>query len=119
MMTTFARKAAERAARHSAQKLVRHARIDPRRGWSLLTNPGVAAGPKFSALAIGLALTGLLVLFEVPLEGAISVLAPILGLVAGAFADGMEILVLPLLIACASLSIILPTTSSLLPVGPE
>jgi hypothetical protein len=105
MMSFFARKKAMRVVRQSARKLTNRAGIDPHRGWRLLWGHEVPTGAKFSALAVGIVITALLLVMEFPIEGAIAAVAPPLGFIAGALGDGIEIVLLPLLIACSALSL--------------
>jgi hypothetical protein len=83
---------------------VRRAGIDPRRGWSLFWTRGVPAGSKITSLFVGVVATAILMAFEFPLEAIVATLAPIVGLVADAAIDGLEVIALPVLLACCMLS---------------
>ena len=62
-------------------------------------------GLKFLSLIIGIGATGLLMFFEFPLEGVLAAVLPVLGLVADFAVDGLEVLLVPVLIACCALSL--------------
>ncbi len=69
---------------------------------------------KVAALAIGVALTGVLTALELPLEALLGLFLPVLGLAADFVVDGLEFLVLPVLFA----SLILPLLTPAAPPGP-
>lgn len=79
-----------------------------------MRDPRVPAAKKLAALVAGVGLTMVLVLLEVPLEGILGFIAPVIGFAADAMVDGAEFLVVPLVIAVAILPYLVK-----LPVGPE
>ena len=63
---------------------------------------------KALALAIGCGLTTALVALEVPLESVLGILLPFIGEALDLFVDGLEVLVLPMVLASAVLPYLLP-----------
>jgi hypothetical protein len=95
------------AATHAAVK--RYARNGGRSrtqyGLALFKDPTVPFGSKFLAIATGFALTGILMLLQVPFEIVIGLIIPFfLDEAAMLMANGLELLLLPVLIA----SLVLP-----------
>jgi hypothetical protein len=78
--------------------------FDFRFGFELMIDRRVPFAAKFISLVIGLALTGMLLTLEAPLELLLGAFLPLLGFAADAIVDGLEIVVLPLLFA----SLLLP-----------
>jgi hypothetical protein len=74
-----------------------------RLGWQLMRDPRVQVGKKAAALMAGLLITLTLLVCEVPLEGLLGLIAPIVGLGADLMIDGAEIVLFPLLISLAIL----------------
>lgn len=68
-------------------------------GFALLRDRRVPMGPKVRALAVGIAVTAICEMLEVPVEAIIAGLVPVLGLGIDIALDGLEFVALPLLIA--------------------
>ena len=77
-------------------------------GWAMMRDPRVSAFRKLFALAIGIGVVSLLIALELPLELLTMVLLPIAGEILTFVIDGVEMLVLPGLIACAILPLMQP-----------
>jgi len=73
--------------------------LDLRLGYTLLRDKRVSLGVKLASLGIGVALTVGLVLLEVPLEAVIGTLLPLLGLALDFAFDGIEFIVVPVVVA--------------------
>lgn len=71
-----------------------------RYGFALLKDRSTPISAKALSMVIGLMLTGLLLILEIPLDGIIAFLAPFLGIAADIAFDGAELLLLPVLFAC-------------------
>jgi len=82
--------------------------LDVRLGFALMRDRRVPLRTKAFALLIGLAVTGLVELFEIPLESVLSVLLPIFGVVGDMIVDGAEIIAGPLLLANVLLPFLAP-----------
>lgn len=78
--------------------------LDVRYGFSLLRDRNVPMYPKVLSLAIGIAVTALLFALEAPLEFLIGLFVPLFGLELDLLVDGIELLVVPVVIA----SLVLP-----------
>ncbi len=78
--------------------------LDARFGFALLKDRRVPLGSKAVALGAGAVLTAGMVALELPLEGAIALLMPVVGLLGDAAIDGVQAVAGPLLIA----SLLLP-----------
>jgi len=100
MPNIVARAVANRVGTHGR----RHGWFDVRHGFALLRSREVPVGKKAAALAIGLVVTGLLYLFEIPMEAVLGVLLPFLGLGFDLAVDGLELVILPILFACLVLN---------------
>ena len=72
--------------------------IDPKLGFALLRDRRVSVLAKLASIASGVVFTAILVALEVPLEGIIGALLPILGLVFDFAFDGIEFLILPVVV---------------------
>ncbi len=82
--------------------------FDWRLGLRLMRDGRVSARSKFQAIALGvLALVALEVL-ELPVQTALFVLLPILGIAADAVVDGIELLAVPFLISTIALPFLAP-----------
>lgn len=60
----------------------------------------VPIGPKIVSLGIGAFAVAVPVALEVPLEALLGVFVPLLGFAADVAIDGLEVIVLPILIGC-------------------
>ena len=88
--------------RHAPHAAVGHAHrrgwIDIKLGIALMRDQRVSILTKLAAIASGAALTAVFVALEVPLEAIVGALLPLLGLVFDIAFDGIEFLVLPIVI---------------------
>ncbi len=66
----------------------------------MLKDRGIPVTSKVLALGVGVALTGALVLLEVPFEFLVGLLVPVVGLGADVAIDGVEALIMPVVFAC-------------------
>ncbi|MES2460309.1 MAG: hypothetical protein V4671_06985 [Armatimonadota bacterium] len=82
--------------------------LDFKMGVSLLRDRRVSAGTKLLALGIGVGLTMLLEVFEMPLETLVAVVLPGVGLAANFAMDGLEAVLCPLLFAALALPHLAP-----------
>jgi len=92
------------AGRHATHKAITHEAhrrgwLNLRLGFALLRDRRVSLLTKLASLASGVVLTAILVAIEFPLEGLIGLLLPFLGLAFDFVFDGLEIVVLPLLVS--------------------
>ena len=79
-----------------------------RLGWTLLKEKQVPFSAKLFALALGGVATLLIIALEVPPEGLLTALVPIVGIFAGVALDGLEIFVLPIVFAMLLMPILAP-----------
>ena len=84
--------------RHAARRF-----LNFRLGWQLFRDPRVSVAKKGAAVSIGIIITLLLIVCEVPLEGLLGLMAPLVGVAADVLVDGAELVLLPLIIAMAIL----------------
>jgi hypothetical protein len=77
--------------------------LNIRLGWQFMRDPNVPVIKKIAALGIGVTLTLVLMALEVPLEGILALIAPLVGAAADIAIDGAEMVILPLLLALAIL----------------
>lgn len=82
--------------------------IDPKFGLKLLRDKRVPLQPKIAAFALGLGAVFVLEILELPLQMALMILLPIVGLAADLALDGVEILAGPLLVATLTLPYLAP-----------
>jgi hypothetical protein len=73
-------------------------RLSFKLGFALMRDRRVPLRAKGLALLLGLALTGLLEVFEIPMEGLISMLVPLVGMAGDMALDGVELVAGPLLL---------------------
>ncbi len=76
----------------------------------MLRDRQVSLVAKLIALAFGVALTAMLLLLEIPLEGLLGLFLPFIGFAADVVVDGLEFLILPVLFAGLILPHLLPTS---------
>jgi hypothetical protein len=90
-----------KAAKHA---IGRHARkgglLDVKYGFSLLRDRRISFAPKLLAIAIGIAVTALLMALEAPLELILGLFLPLVGFELDLLMDGVEVVLFPLLVAC-------------------
>jgi hypothetical protein len=82
--------------------------IDPKFGMKLLRDPRVPAKSKFLAFSLGLGAVFVLEILELPLQTALMLLLPVVGLAADFALDGIELLAGPLLVASLALPWLAP-----------
>lgn len=101
-----------RVGRHAATAAVggrfADGRFDIKLGFALLRDRRLAIWPKLLALAVGGALAALLIAFEISPEGILAVLLPGLGLALDFVTDGLEAVILPVLIGALVLPFVAP-----------
>lgn len=97
----------DKSIRVLAPKAAKASRI--RVGFSLFKDGRVPLHIKVLALTLGACLTAILVVFEFPFEGIVSLLFPFLGVPFDFAVDGLEIVFLPILVAI----LILPSLTRL------
>ena len=68
-------------------------------GYALLRDRGVSLRPKLTALCMGLAVAGLIELLQIPVEGLLALVLPVVGAAGDVALDGAEAVVLPVLVA--------------------
>ena len=89
-------------------RLLRKPLLDVRLGFALMRDGRVPLRTKLLAVLIGLAVTGLVEFLEIPVEGVLSVLLPILGAAGDFVIDGAEMIAGPLLLANVLLPFLAP-----------
>jgi hypothetical protein len=82
--------------------------LDIKLGFALMRDGRVPLRSKAFAVLLGLAITGMVEFLELPVEGILSMLLPILGAVGDVVVDGAELLAGPLLLAGALLPFVAP-----------
>jgi len=68
-------------------------------GYALLRDRRVSLRPKVVALGVGLAAVGLIELLQLPFESVLALLLPAVGAAADIAVDGVEAVVVPVLVA--------------------
>ncbi|MBV8175160.1 MAG: hypothetical protein JO151_11445 [Verrucomicrobia bacterium] len=68
-------------------------------GYALLRDHRVSLRPKLVALCIGLAVAGLIELLQIPVESVLAFVLPVVGAAGDVALDGVEAVVLPVLVA--------------------
>jgi hypothetical protein len=66
-------------------------------GYALLRDRRVSLRPKLTALCMGLAVAGLIELLQIPVEGLLALVLPVVGAAGDVALDGAEAVVLPVL----------------------
>ncbi len=82
--------------------------LDPKFGLKLLRDSRVPLKAKFTAFALGLGAIFVLQILELPLQAALALMLPFVGLAADFALDGAELLAGPLLIATLCLPYLAP-----------
>jgi hypothetical protein len=72
----------------------------------MMRDPRVPITKKVAALGVGIGVTVMLLILQIPLEGILSIVAPFIGLAADVAIDGLEVVALPFLLALAMLPLI-------------
>ena len=89
-------------------RLLRKPFLDVRLGFALMRDRRVPLRCKLTAVLIGLAVTGIVEFLEIPMEGVLSMLLPVLGAIGDIVVDGAEIIAGPLLLANVLLPFVAP-----------
>ena len=89
-------------------RLLQRPLLDVRLGFALMRDRRVPLRAKLLAILLGLAVTGLVEFLELPVEGILSMLLPILGGVGDVVVDGAEMIAGPLLLAAMFLPLLAP-----------
>jgi hypothetical protein len=92
----------------SAFRLFQKPLVDMKLGFALMRDSRVPLRSKAFALLLGLAATGLVEFLEIPVEGILAAMVPILGIAGDLVIDGAEAIAGPLLLANALLSFVAP-----------
>jgi hypothetical protein len=82
--------------------------LDVKLGFALMRDRRIPLRSKLVSILLGLAITGLVELLELPVEGILSALLPILGIAGDAVLDGAELVAGPLLLAHLLLPFVAP-----------
>ena len=82
--------------------------LDVKFGFALMRDHRIPLRSKAAALVLGLAITALVELLELPVEGLLSMLLPILGIAGDVVIDGAELIAGPLLLAALLLPFLAP-----------
>jgi hypothetical protein len=82
--------------------------LDVKLGFALMRDRRVPLRSKFLATLLGLAITGIVEFLEIPLEGVLAMLLPVLGAMGDFVIDGAELVAGPLLLASALLPFVAP-----------
>jgi hypothetical protein len=82
--------------------------LDVKLGFALMRDRRIPLRSKLAAILLGLAITGLVEFLELPVEGVLSAVLPILGLAGDAVLDGAELIAGPFLLAHLLLPFIAP-----------
>lgn len=97
---------------HLGHRFVKDTRVarslDWKLGLRLLRDRRVPVAPKLLALVLGLAAFGAIEFFEFPLQAALTLLLPVLGLAADLAIDGIEFIAIPFFVATLALPFLAP-----------
>jgi hypothetical protein len=89
-------------------RIFQHRLLDVKFGFALMRDHRVPLRAKVAATVLGLGITGLVEVLELPVEGILSMLLPILGAAGDVVMDGAELIAGPLLLASILLPFIAP-----------
>jgi hypothetical protein len=89
-------------------RFFQHPVLDFKFGFALMRDGRVPMRSKLAAIVLGLGITGLVEVMELPVEAVLSVLLPILGAVGDVAIDGAEMVAGPLLLGSLLLPYIAP-----------
>lgn len=89
-------------------RFFQHPILDVKFGFALMRDHRIPLRSKVMAALSGLAITGLVEVLEIPVEGILSVLLPILGAAGDVVVDGAELVAGPLLLAAMLLPYLAP-----------
>jgi hypothetical protein len=82
--------------------------VDIKLGFALMRDRRIPLRSKIFSILLGLAVTGLVEFLELPVEGVLSALLPVLGIAGDAVLDGAELVAGPLLLAHLLLPFVAP-----------
>ena len=106
--TLFGRFLLRKAVSSGSNNKIAGNALDPKFGLKLLRDKRVPAKAKISAFALGLGAVFVLEILELPLQTALALLLPFIGLAADFALDGIELLAGPLLVATLTLPYLAP-----------
>jgi hypothetical protein len=89
-------------------RLFQHPMLDVKLGLALMRDHRVPWRAKLAALLLGVGITGLVEVLELPVEGLLSMLLPILGAAGDLALDGAELVAGPILLASLLLPFVAP-----------
>lgn len=89
-------------------RLFRRPVLDLRLGFALMRDRRVPLRSKVLSLLLGLGITAIVEFLELPIEGVLSALLPVLGIAGDIVLDGAEMIAGPLLLANALLPFVAP-----------
>ena len=78
-------------------------------GYALLRDRRVSVRSKLIALTVGLAITGLVELLQLPFESVFALLAPVAGAAGDIVIDGAEAVIIPVLVATVLMPYLAPS----------
>ena len=85
-----------------------HPLLDVKFGFALMRDHRIPLRAKAISVLLGLAITGLVEVLEIPVEGLLTFLLPILGAAGDVVVDGAELIAGPLLLAALLLPFLAP-----------
>jgi hypothetical protein len=89
-------------------RFFQHPILDVKFGFALMRDHRIPLRSKVIAVLMGLGITGLVEVLEIPVEGILSMLLPILGAMGDVVVDGAELVAGPLLLASLLLPFLAP-----------
>jgi hypothetical protein len=78
-------------------------------GYTLLRDRRISVRSKLIALTVGLAITGLVELLQLPFESVFALLAPVAGAAGDIVIDGAEVVIIPVLVATVLMPYLAPS----------
>lgn len=89
-------------------KVFKHRLLDMKLGFALMRDRRVPMRSKLGSVVLGMAVTGVVEFLEIPVEGVLAALLPILGLAGDFVLDGAEMVAGPLVLATLLLPFVAP-----------
>jgi hypothetical protein len=89
-------------------RFIQHSLLDVKLGFALMRDRRVPWRSKLAAILMGLLITGVVEGLEIPIEGVLSMLLPLLGAAGDMVLDGVEMIAGPILISAALLPFMAP-----------
>jgi len=89
-------------------RFFQHPLLDMKFGFALMRDHRIPLRSKAMAVLLGLGITGLVEVLEIPVEGILSILMPILGAAGDVVIDGAELVAGPLILASLLLPFLAP-----------